>query len=124
MKIRNGFVSNSSSSSFVIAYKRENYCECCKRSDPTILDLVRGAIDCHSRIISEGVEGAKAYVGSRIGSDKNLVLKALDEIDKYDKESNWNTAVIEVESSSDVMSEFYNMMGNGLVKMLFDEETW
>jgi len=39
MKIRNGFVSNSSSSSYVLAYKKGNKCEHCGRSDPDLSSM-------------------------------------------------------------------------------------
>jgi|ETNvirnome_2_300_1030623.scaffolds.fasta_scaffold02258_5 hypothetical protein len=40
MKIRNGFVSNSSSSSFVVAIKKNDACPHCGRSDPNILKAI------------------------------------------------------------------------------------
>jgi hypothetical protein len=41
MKTRYGFVSNSSSASFVIAVKKDiNICPHCNRSDPNIIDLI------------------------------------------------------------------------------------
>jgi hypothetical protein len=40
MKLRKGFVSNSSSSSFIIAIAPSNKCECCGRSDLDILSLI------------------------------------------------------------------------------------
>ena len=40
MKLRLGFVSNSSSSSFILAYKKSEPCVHCGRSDPNIMDLI------------------------------------------------------------------------------------
>lgn len=40
MKIRSGFVSNSSSSSFIIAVKNTVECSHCKRKDKNFLDIV------------------------------------------------------------------------------------
>jgi hypothetical protein len=41
VKIRSGFVSNSSSSSFIIAQKMTGYCEHCGRSDPDIISILQ-----------------------------------------------------------------------------------
>ena len=44
MKERMGLVSNSSSSSFIIAYKAEgNVCECCGRGDIDIIDHINNS---------------------------------------------------------------------------------
>lgn len=40
MKVRTGFVSNSSSSSYVVAIKRLPQCKSCGRSDPDFLGLL------------------------------------------------------------------------------------
>lgn len=40
MKVRNGFVSNSSSASFIVAVKQGTPCPTCKRTDVDFLDLV------------------------------------------------------------------------------------
>lgn len=41
MIYRNGFVSNSSSTSFIIEVKRTNVCKHCGRSDPDFIDLIQ-----------------------------------------------------------------------------------
>jgi len=41
MKTRNSLVSNSSSSSFIIAYKRGEKCKHCGRSDPDLEQIIR-----------------------------------------------------------------------------------
>lgn len=40
MKIRNGFVSNSSSSSFIVALNPKEKCPHCGRSSPNMIDLI------------------------------------------------------------------------------------
>ena len=46
MKIRNGFVSNSSSSSFIIAFNPKDQCPYCGRSSPNIVDLINQNTNC------------------------------------------------------------------------------
>ena len=40
MKTRTGFVSNSSSSSFIVAVKKSDKCPHCGRTDPDFIDLI------------------------------------------------------------------------------------
>ena len=63
MKIRNGFVSNSSSSSFIIKVKINDKCSHCGRSD-SILDYIRNSNDGETCIDAEG----KAEVLNNISS--------------------------------------------------------
>jgi hypothetical protein len=44
MKIRTGFVSNSSSSSFVVAVSKCNVCSHCGRGDEDVLDLIEQSV--------------------------------------------------------------------------------
>ena len=55
MKIRNGFVSNSSSSSFIIAYKSGTLCPTCGHNSGDFMEIVRSRLDhTDNRISSEG----------------------------------------------------------------------
>lgn len=52
MKYRNGFVSNSSSTSFIVAMTKKSPCPCCGRGAEDILDIIEQAegTDCDSRV--------------------------------------------------------------------------
>lgn len=62
MKVRQGFVSNSSSSSFVIAIKQQatQPCQHCGRQDPDFLELLASADD-DSYVADEGRKDILAY---------------------------------------------------------------
>lgn len=83
MKVRNGFVSNSSSSSFIIAIDASNKCPCCGRSDMNILDIVEqvnttGYVS--TKLISRGAEETIKYWKHNIGFDETNPEKRWEDI--------------------------------------------
>lgn len=64
MKTRNGFVSNSSSSSFIIAVANGEPCEHCGRSDPDIIDMIERVenYDFETDVDAVGKENVIAYM--------------------------------------------------------------
>lgn len=71
MKLRNGFVSNSSSASFIVAIRKTGECPHCKRNDPNFLDFIEGVetpndYECtkmHARGAERIIEWAKDNTG-------------------------------------------------------------
>jgi hypothetical protein len=59
MKTRNGFVSNSSSSSFIIAYKNVPICSCCNQSPVNFIDIVSINKDIKVEVASDMIDGYK-----------------------------------------------------------------
>ncbi|GAF80422.1 unnamed protein product, partial [marine sediment metagenome] len=63
MKQRNGFVSNSSSSSFIIAIKKQpEACQHCGRSDLDFIQLINNAGDLDSCVDHEGAAAVLSYM--------------------------------------------------------------
>lgn len=88
MKIRNGFVSNSSSSSYILATKREQKCECCGLSNSKMIELASLML------------GKKEFDGcvpkSFNGNVSEYVESLDDEIENLKKDILWATEKIEI----------------------------
>jgi len=59
MKVRQMFVSNSSSSSYIIAYKTGDRCEHCGRSDVDLAKMFKGNINAYcddTKLIAKGLQ--------------------------------------------------------------------
>ncbi len=54
MKLRRGFVSNSSSASFIIEIKGIEKCSHCGRSDMNIIDLIENSSHCEDEVHCQG----------------------------------------------------------------------
>jgi len=107
MKIRNGFVSNSSSSSFIVAIKKNaNECPCCGRSDPNILDAIRNGERSFSDtcIESTGRNGVLAYA-DKIGEwDQAEAQEIRKEVAQYD-DAEWELAVFDLSYHDETLKE-------------------
>ena len=84
MKIRYGFVSNSSSSSFIIEIKQSIPCDKCGRSDMNIIDMIEKSQeymdDSETRIEAKGKEGVLEYVKEWHPNLINEIIKAKGEV--------------------------------------------
>lgn len=120
MKTRNGFVSNSSSSSYIIAIKVSKKCECCGRSDPDILTLI---------------EAAEAYNDDNsVKATDEDVIKHIEEYFEYDNKtmeeikSKINKAIknglkvaeISISYHNDAIKEIFESMKNaGTIELIY-----
>jgi len=126
MKIRNGFVSNSSSSSFIVAIKKEpNKCEHCGRSDPNILDAIRQKGNCwgeETEIEAVGTDNVLEFVeeiGEYNGGEYTREIKA--NINPYDNED-WELAAFYISYRDEVLKEMIeNAKISGSIVILHED---
>lgn len=106
MKIRTGFISNSSSTSFIIAINPSQRCEHCGRSDPSIIDLLeRGsAYYVDENRVRKDPEEIKEYV-EQLKYENKEIQRDLDELLK----KNDNDIAIPAEDSYRYSSRAYTV---------------
>lgn len=128
MKTRNGFVSNSSSSSFIIALKKVNIpCPHCGRKDPDFLDIIEQ---------SESNRTSKSHVENLITQDTiDCLVNEQDWIDaehykelkksiaKYRDNNEWIIANVTISHHDNHIREtLYDMVDNGNAEVLYTTE--
>ena len=115
MKTRSGFVSNSSSSSFIIAYKKADKTPCptCGRCDTdNFIDLVRRVDDGDTSIDAEGLEGVverlRGCLEWESEEGKKETRTLIKEVKKLVKED-WEVADISVSYHNETLKDLlYN----------------
>lgn len=116
MKIRNGFVSNSSSSSFIVAVKESNKCPTCGRSDKSFLDRMpkEGEYE-ETHIRAMGSETiAKQYVdnwGINMGNSEEIdkVASLMGEMVAFEK-MGYVVAFIEISYHDENTNDEFNTL--------------
>ena len=122
MKIRNGFVSNSSSSSFLIAIKKEKNspCDCCGRKDFSFdfLDLIRNSRDEETEVKANG-KYIKDKISENTGQFETDILNSIEKHEKSDDCNEYELALLDI-SYSDyaILHIMDNMEKSGAIKVL------
>jgi len=123
VKTRNGFVSNSSSSSFIIAIKSGDVCPHCGRKDPDILDLMKnGRIDIESYIGSLGIEDILA--GRKHVWIEPMLLELENKMKEIEaKNEGWRFAYIEISNQDRVLNDLLKQsIDNGSIILISQGE--
>ena len=119
MKTRTGHVSNSSTSSFIIAFKDDKkICPTCGRSDPDILDMVEksGCEDNH--VDGIGTEHI-LYMINRSYEDGEFKDDIIKKIKPYEGKKDWRVAEITLSNHDDIIRPVLDdMVERGEIKLL------
>ena len=124
MKIRLGFVSNSSSSSFVVAIKKKiNECPHCGRSDPNILDAIRQKSNSWGDTELEGV-GLDAILeyADEVGKYNHMQAEKIKKsISVFDNDE-WELAAFSISYHDEVLNAiFKNAKAAGTIVSIYED---
>ena len=142
MKIRNGFVSNSSSTSFVIAFKNEEpkKCPTCGRTDPYTNNIIYEIENsCNTdtmvehyttdEIISDlenNIENNKEYLGKYPESDYlrddiNEMEQLITKIEEKESEG-YEVMRVSISNHSNILNTLNNSINSGAIIVLDRED--
>lgn len=134
MKIRNNFVSNSSSCSFILAFKCNEKCKHCGRGDPDLADFLRSRSNnyCYSddtELYAEGFENVLEYVRNDLSEYVSDREDFISDIEKQIGEvmaehSDWNFIACSVSYHDEITNDMIREKSeNGsLIKIWSDHE--
>ena len=118
MKERNGFVSNSSSSSFILAIKKGEVCPECGRSDPSLLEAIEKYHDYNDDNEVKGV-GAEHILyelnrEEREGWPRSNANELKKTIAEYEDKEDWTIVEISISYHNEELNDLLSkLLKNG-----------
>ena len=113
MKIRNGFVSNSSSSSYLIAFRNDqNKCPHCGRSDPDLFDMIERyhMINHDNEVDLEDAEAVLRDLDTWDWAKPEEIEKLKAQVKEYAEKDGWHVAQISISYHCDELQQVLNNM--------------
>jgi len=128
MKYRQGYVSNSSSSSFIVAYDSINIgkaCETCGHVNRDFSDIIRQSSSCETEIERESIYKIKENVKNNFfcyENDDSLQKEIYDKIDEYDKKG-WDIIDFSLDYEDQyIKEEMKALLDKGKLIEIYDNE--
>ena len=125
MKIRNGFVSNSSSSSFIIAFKKEDVCPHCGRGSLNIIDAISNVSNYNddNSVDFDNAKDIINYINENNCYSQSERARIISRIKRQEKEG-WSIAQIGISNHDTYLNERLNEDEQaGIVQILYRENT-
>ena len=112
MKIRESLVSNSSSTSFIIAFKDSKPCPHCHRKDPNIVKIIDNYKNSYKdEVDAVGLENVKKHVECNFYPEDGETTEIIKNIKKYEGKEEWELAVINISYGNE---ELRTILDNGV----------
>ena len=127
MKIRNGFISNSSSSSFIVAIdiSKNRPCKCCGRTDPNFIDAVNrsSASFDDNDVNADGYKNVVHYINEMEYSEQEWKDKITTKLKPYKNEKKWKVVDIRLSYHDETLSIMLeNMISAKTAVLVYDAE--
>ena len=129
MKVRNGFVSNSSSSSFIIAIQLEKTtCKCCGRSDPDFEDTcfagrVFRETELTANSCNDVIKALKNTEECYLDLRESETESVYEKLEKYNDENKWKVMMFDVDYGDLVARNLLcNLLKSKNAILIYDEE--